>query len=394
MSRSKNTIKFSDISTAPVKLKYSTALSDSSFDSVGISVVRGVNSPVSVGQKVPQFKINYKLIEQLFYKNYISGSLLGTGSAYDSSYQSTAASGSLDADIRYFPTESNSEILALYIPRNVFGEQIARNSFSLSGPGYYIYDDGNGNLFDSLASNVRVGNIIYSQAFAIITNQNYPCYFVNTSNFDFEVDQDSTPINIPSLTPTNTVTPTNTPSVTKTPTNTPTKEISNTPTSTPTNTATPTNTPTNTVTPTNTATPTNTPTNTVTPSNTVTPTVTSTQTPTPTPTKTFIYISNTSIDVPITAVTVNGVNITYESGNDFTVGASQTGTFSTTQTGTQTVVIFFGGHTSGQNVALTDSSFNVSCQNLDGFAGSFTIPSAALTINTSVYITVSNGACS
>jgi hypothetical protein len=188
MSRSKNTVKFSDISTAPIKLKYSATYSDSDFNSVGISIVRGVNNSVSSGQKVPQFKINYKLIEQLFYKNYISGSLLNSGSAYDSSYQSTAASGSLDEDVRYFPTQSNAEVVALYIPRNVFGEQISRGSFLLSTNRYNIVDDGNGNLIDTYAANTKVGNIIYSQAFAIITNPNYLCYFIDTDNFDFDID--------------------------------------------------------------------------------------------------------------------------------------------------------------------------------------------------------------
>ena len=187
MSRSKNTIKFSDISTAPVKLKYSTTYSDTSFDSVGISIVRGINTPILPGQKVPQFRVNYNLIEQLFYKNYISGSLLGSGSAYDSSYQSTAVSGSSDADVRYFPTESNAEIVAFYIPRNVFGEQIARGSFSIFSDRFDIYDDGNGNLLDRNFSDRQVGNIIYSQAFAIITDDTYNCYFIDCHDFDFEI---------------------------------------------------------------------------------------------------------------------------------------------------------------------------------------------------------------
>lgn len=184
MSRSKNTIKFSDISTAPVKLKYSTTYSDTSFDGVGISIVRGINSPISPGQKVPQFKINYNLLEQLFYK---TGSLYGTASAYDPSYQSTAASGSNDADIRYFPTQSNAEVVAFYIPRNVFGEQIARGSFSITSTRFDIYDDGNGNLLDRNFSSRKVGNIIYSQAFAIITDQTYNCYFIDCHDFDFEI---------------------------------------------------------------------------------------------------------------------------------------------------------------------------------------------------------------
>ena len=111
--------------------------------------------------------------------------------------------------------------------------------------------------------------------------------------------------NVPSLTPTSTVTstptptvtetptntPTPTPTISETPTNTPTPTVTDTPTPTPTVTETPTNTPTPTITdtptptPTVTETPTNTPTNTVTetPTNTQTPTNTITSTPTPSP---------------------------------------------------------------------------------------------------------------
>lgn len=262
MSRSKNTIKFSDISTAPVKLKYSASYSDSDFSSAGISIVRGINIPVTSSVKVPQFKINYNLIEQLFYRNYISGSLLFSGSAYNSTYQSTAASGTFDDDVRYFPTQSLAEIVAFYIPRNVFGEQIARKSFVLNTPRYYIYDDGNGNLLDLYAGNVKVGNIIYAQAFVIITNPNYRCYFVNTENFDFSVVENKetiipspSPSVTPSITPSITISPSVTPSISITPTIT--RSVSATPTITPSISATPSVTPTIgvSVTPTSTVTP-------------------------------------------------------------------------------------------------------------------------------------------
>ena len=90
-----------------------------------------------------------------------------------------------------------------------------------------------------------------------------------------------TPTNTPTPTVTDTLTPT--PTVTETPTNTPTPTITDTPTPTPTVTQTLTNTPTPTVTQTLTNTPTNTVTPTVTPTNTQTPTNTITSTPTPSP---------------------------------------------------------------------------------------------------------------
>ena len=109
----------------------------------------------------------------------------------------------------------------------------------------------------------------------------------------------NTPTNTktPTITPTNTNTPSITPTNTITPTVTPTTGLTPTPTPsiTPTNTVTPSKTPTNTPTqtPTNTLTPTNTATNTVTPSitpsNTVTPSIT--KTPTPTPMWVYVYQS-------------------------------------------------------------------------------------------------------
>lgn len=232
MSRSKNAVRFSDVSTTPIKLKYSASYLDSDFSSVGISIVRGINTPVTSSVKVSQFKINYNLIEQLFYRSYISGSLLGSGSAYDSSYQSTAASGSLDEDVRFFPTQSNSEVVYLYMPRNVFGEQIAKKSFILETPRYKIYDDGNGNLFDEYAGRVKVGNIIYSQAFAIITDPNYICYFINPE-FDFVLEEGKIDVIVPSVTPSPSITPSATPSVTITQTPSPTISITPSVTSTP-----------------------------------------------------------------------------------------------------------------------------------------------------------------
>ena len=59
------------------------------------------------------------------------------------------------------------------IPRNVFGENVSRKSFRLSGATYNLVDDGNGNILDTNNSNVHVGNILYSQGIVIITNADY-----------------------------------------------------------------------------------------------------------------------------------------------------------------------------------------------------------------------------
>jgi hypothetical protein len=124
------------------------------------------------------------------------------------------------------------------------------------------------------------------------------------------------------------------------------------------------------------------------------PTTTSTTTTTTTSNEVSIYINNTnSLDVPITDMTINGETVTFVGGSNFTITAGNNGSFSSTELGTQTVIIYYGGHISGQNIAFTDSDNTVSCQDLSGAAGSFTISSAVITGGTTIYVTVSDGAC-
>jgi hypothetical protein len=235
MSSSKNTIRFSDISSAPIKLKYSSSYYSQSLDDVGITINRGFNHPMTVTGSLDNNALNYELIKQLYYKEYISGSLLATGSGYDPQWQSTAASGSGDEDARYFPTSPNSQISFFYIPRNEFGEQVARNTLHLlplnpDSTNYHIVDDGNGNLIDALVGNRKVGNIFYAQGIIVFTDPDYVCIFQDPT-FDFFIQAilpgpsptpsvSLTPFLTPSVTPS--VTPTRTPSVSITPTRTPT----------------------------------------------------------------------------------------------------------------------------------------------------------------------------
>lgn len=195
MSRSSNSLRTSDVITTPIKLKYS-----SSYDcnctragGVGIAVLNGVNGPVTITGSVSQETLNYYSVKQLFYSNYLTGSFPVSASGYDNSLQSTAASGTLDADLRYFPTESNASVRILSIPRGVYGQKISRNSFRLTSSLYTIVDDGNGNLMDGdgtpyvnssyydpeytdwyvYQAPIHVGNIIYQQGIVIITNPVY-----------------------------------------------------------------------------------------------------------------------------------------------------------------------------------------------------------------------------
>jgi hypothetical protein len=176
MNTAKNTLKHSEITTTPILLKYSASYGDNSFLNNGITNNVGINGPISITGSVKQSTLNYVGIRHLYYQNYITGSLIKKASIWDWNEQSTACSGSSDFENRYFPTQSNSTIGIISIPPQVFGEQISRQSFTLTpknGSNYRIVDDGNGNLVDRQNSNTHVGNVIYSQGIIIITNPEY-----------------------------------------------------------------------------------------------------------------------------------------------------------------------------------------------------------------------------
>jgi hypothetical protein len=175
MGRASNTLKGSDVTTTPIRLKYSQSYSSNTMNDYGISVYNGTNTPVGIDGNFTQEFLNYASAKQLYYKSYISGSLLDSGSGYNDNLQSTAASGTFDNDFRIFPTASNSTIATLSIPMSAFGERIARRSFNITFDnfGYHLVDDGNGNIIDLDNSNVHVGNILYAQGMVIITNATY-----------------------------------------------------------------------------------------------------------------------------------------------------------------------------------------------------------------------------
>ena len=183
MSRASNSLLVSDVTTTPIKLKYSSSYSNTAICDSGIYAQSGLNGPVTVTGSVPQRTLRYLSIRHLFYSNFLTSSYQISGSSADNFLQSTAASGTFEnnttlsssADIRYFPTESLSKIKIINIPKNTFGEKISRKSFFLTGSNYYLADDGNGNLIDKYNGNKRVGNIIYPQGFVIITNSDYYC---------------------------------------------------------------------------------------------------------------------------------------------------------------------------------------------------------------------------
>lgn len=200
MSISANSILAQDISVIPIKLKYNASYSGSELAAANIVSYTGINGPVTSTGSVTQTTLNYLSVRHLYYSNYLTGSFPTTTSSYDNFLQSTAASGTLDADVRYFPTQSGATVQILSIPRNVFGERIARRSLAITaGDGRTFGDDGNGNLVETTAGigyydgpdyynpgyyyddsgykGQKAGNVIYAQGMVIITNSNYQSIF-------------------------------------------------------------------------------------------------------------------------------------------------------------------------------------------------------------------------
>ena len=203
MSRASNSLLVSDVTTTPIKLKYSSSYSDTTICDSGIYAQSGLNGPVTVTGSVPRRTLRYWSIRHLFYSNFLTGSYLTTTSSFDNFLQSTAASGTFEGnttlsastDLRYFPTESFSKIKIINIPKNTFGEKISRRSFSLIAAdetSYNLIDDGNGNVYET-TTGVHVGNIIYPEGFIIITNSDYYCAmdggpFTFPKYFKFDVE--------------------------------------------------------------------------------------------------------------------------------------------------------------------------------------------------------------
>lgn len=130
----------------------------------------------------------YNSVKQLYYSNYLSGSIEGhisnastasfntdgtiTGPVYQTSYynyeQNTVYSN------KTFPTSSGDEIGIISIPSKLYGDYLQPNSFILESPNSgSIKDDGNGRLYLHTPDEDEyyVGNIIYQHGLAIIVKE-------------------------------------------------------------------------------------------------------------------------------------------------------------------------------------------------------------------------------
>jgi hypothetical protein len=179
MGTAKNTLDLADVSSTPIKLRYAATYASNSLANYGItsSSVQNYAYTASMPSDRLDSMNKYRMIRQVYYQQYITGSVLGSASFFDPFWVSTAASGTYDATVYHFPTGSGQKIIIFAIPPSQFGEQVSRNSFRLKTTGvssqFDIIDDGNGNLIDTLASNHHVGNIFYGQGIAVITDDTY-----------------------------------------------------------------------------------------------------------------------------------------------------------------------------------------------------------------------------
>lgn len=105
-----------------------------------------------------------------------------------------------------------------------------------------------------------------------------------------------------------------------------------------------------------------------------------------------IVISNSSADIVITGMDINGVNVTYSSGTDFPIAAfDPSGYFTTLQLGTYTVNIYYTNSNSNQSIFFLDSNSTGTCHDVG--LGTFTINSAVINGTTMMSVSANNGTC-
>jgi hypothetical protein len=317
-------INVSDAFVVPYTANKSWDIMSSSFDTYQLDVNIGINNTSSNFDPVNEYKTNgqydrlvYDSVNMTYYSNFLptssatasrQGTIYNDGTLATSSYYNGFVNlGNLDT-IKYFPTESNSIIYALNLPRQLSGDGVLPTTFEvdfISGSSTYkIYDDGNYNLFYSgsnvsssigtvLSQSSYVGNVFYEQNIAILTVIPNSIRLTGWRGIDPYCIQAS-PEATPSVTPTISVTPSVTPSISPviTPSITPTISVTTTPSITPT--VTPTVTPSITKTPS--ITPTKTPSITPTKTPSVTPTKTPSITPSNSPTGVYTWLGRTNID--------------------------------------------------------------------------------------------------
>ena len=231
MSFSYKTLNSNDITLTSYIANKPWEVNSSSLSENGITIFVGENVPISRTSPYDPIddletsndesrRLIFDSIRNLYYQNYTSGSSTGTfyqSSSYFNYEQSTLISGSGISTFRNIPTltgsyptsndgsvyTSGGKIVVISIDQKIFGSGLYPNSTFISGSGYYLRDDGEGNLFnfrneenyakyseaiyskdiylELLNSNQPqleyAGNVFYSQGLIVITNSDYLCVF-------------------------------------------------------------------------------------------------------------------------------------------------------------------------------------------------------------------------
>ena len=240
MSFSYKTLSSNDITLTSYIANKQWEVSNTTLSQNGVSIYIGENLPIS--RTYPFDPINdlqtsnseyrrliFDSIKHLFFENYTSGSLTGRffhSSSYFNYEQNTLASGSgvstfrnistitgnntpvlYDTDDNYnedavFDPDRGGKVIIISIDQNVYGSGLNPNSVFISGSGYYLRDDGEGNLYNwrnednyakyssaiydqdiylELISNglqlEYIGNVFYSHGLIVITDEDYLCVF-------------------------------------------------------------------------------------------------------------------------------------------------------------------------------------------------------------------------
>lgn len=152
----------SDVIISPFKANKQWIINSTDFSSSNINIYEGVNygsfdinGPVTTDNQFSY--LVYKSAEHLYYSNFISGSTSGSFSEINGeiSVSQSLQSGSYwnypqstTDEYRYFPTESNSSIHVVGIPKEIYGSKIKPGTFLMtSSLDYAITEDGKGNLY-------------------------------------------------------------------------------------------------------------------------------------------------------------------------------------------------------------------------------------------------------
>lgn len=213
MSSAYKTLKQSDITVSPLKVNKSVSFPSCSAADNGIKAYTAQYIPVTESVALPAKAVLYNTLLNSYFNNWLSSSL-STGSLFDDNLQSTAASGTLQNDIRYIVNTVGSKIKVISVPQSIYGNSLTPKTIKLKplNQDYHIIDDGNGNLIDIKncisdsfnktdeeiygndlfecirTNNTLVGNVIYNQGLLLITNSDYQC-IVDSGPTVYDIEQ-------------------------------------------------------------------------------------------------------------------------------------------------------------------------------------------------------------